>query len=59
VLDIAMKRFDSSYAKDRPARRPLKIFSTDPMRGRAAGNFVSIDVPNEELRRSRLLLQVG
>jgi hypothetical protein len=44
-----MKRYDTSYVKDRPSRRPLKIFSSDPMLGRAEGNWVTIDIPNEEL----------
>jgi hypothetical protein len=44
-----VKRSDSAYAKDNPTRRPLKIFSSDPMLGRADGNWVTIDVPNEEL----------
>ena len=46
-----MKRYDTSYVKDRPTRRPLKIFSSDPMLGRAEGNWVTIDVPNEDLAR--------
>lgn len=33
-----------------PARRPLKIFASDPMLARAPGNRISIDVPNELLR---------
>lgn len=41
-----------------PARRPLKIFATDPMLGRAAGNRITIDVATEQLepgpRGSRL-----
>ena len=44
-----MKRYETSYAMDRPNRRPLKIFSSDPMLGRAEGNWVTIDVPNESL----------
>jgi hypothetical protein len=44
-----MKRYESSYVKDRPTRRPLKIFSSDPMLGRAEGNWVTIEVPNEDV----------
>lgn len=32
------------------ARRPLKIFATDPLLGRTFGNRARIDVPNEPLR---------
>src|SRR5262245_30540259 len=33
-----------------PSRRPLKIFASDPMLGRTAGNRVTIDVVNEALQ---------
>src|SRR5436309_8036864 len=33
-----------------PSRRPLKIFASDPMLGRTAGNRVTIDVTNEPLQ---------
>jgi len=45
-----MKRYDSSYAKDRATRRPLKIFSSDPMAGSTSSNWVTISVPNEPLQ---------
>ena len=32
-----------------PARRPLKIFASDPLLGRTFGNRARIDVPNEPL----------
>ena len=32
------------------ARRPLKIFATDPLLGRTFGNRARIDVANEPLR---------
>jgi hypothetical protein len=44
-----MKRFGSQYAISQPSRRPLKIFATDPMLGRTAGNRITIDVANESL----------
>jgi hypothetical protein len=44
-----MKRTQSEYVSAQPARRPLKIFATDPMLGRTAGNRVAIDVANELL----------
>jgi hypothetical protein len=34
---------------DAPPRRPLKIFSSDPMAGRLVGNRITIDVPFEKL----------
>lgn len=45
-----MKRALSEYATAPPSRRPLKIFSTDPMLGRTAGNRISIDIANEPLQ---------
>lgn len=33
------------------ARRPLKIFASDPLLGRTFGNRARIDVPNEPLKR--------
>lgn len=45
-----MKRIQSRYVLAQPARRPLKIFASDPMLGRTAGNRVSVDVANESLR---------
>jgi hypothetical protein len=38
---------DAKYLMSRPSRRPLKIYSSDPMAGRAGR--LAIDVPNEEL----------
>jgi hypothetical protein len=39
----------SWVASSPPSRRPLKIFSSDPMLGRTAGNRVTIEVANKEL----------
>ena len=41
---------DSRAAYPRPPRRPLRIFATDPMLGDAAGNRITISVPNEPLK---------
>ncbi len=41
-----MKRYDSAYATTPPAKRPLKIFASDPM---SPGNRINIEVPNEDL----------
>lgn len=41
------KRIQSEYVTQPPARRPLKIFATDPLAGRSAGNRMSMDVANE------------
>jgi hypothetical protein len=45
-----MKRLESQYVNLQPARRPLKIFASDPMLARTPGNRITIDVPNELLR---------
>ncbi len=45
-----MKRRDSKTVFDRPARRPLKIYSSDPMAGRTVGNRIRIEIDNEPLR---------
>jgi len=44
-----MKRIESRYVQAQPARRPLKIFASDPMQGRAVGNLTTIEVGNEKL----------
>ena len=44
-----MKRYESSYVQAPPARRPLRIFASDPMQGRAVGNLTTIEVGNEKL----------
>lgn len=46
-MQIQQKRIQSEYVTQAPARRPLKIFATDPLAGRSAGNRLSIDVANE------------
>jgi hypothetical protein len=46
-----VKRTPSEYVTVPPARRPLKIFSTDPMLGRTAGNRITIDVAKEGLNK--------
>jgi hypothetical protein len=37
------------YAFDRPKRRPLKIYASDPMAGKSLGNRARVDVENEKL----------
>ncbi len=44
-----MKRLESRYVHAQPARRPLKIFASDPMLARAPGNRITIDILNERL----------
>jgi len=44
-----MKRLESRDVQAMPTRRPLKIFASDPMLGRAAGNRITIDVNYEPL----------
>jgi hypothetical protein len=44
-----MKRTQFEYFISQPARRPLKIFATDPMMGRTSGNRLTVDVANEPL----------
>ena len=44
-----MKRIESRYVQAQPARRPLKIFASDPMQGRSVGNLTTIEVGNEKL----------
>ena len=46
---LVMKRTQSEYVTSQPSRRPLKIFASDPMLGRTAGNRLTIDVANENL----------
>ncbi len=40
---------DSLSDLDRPKRRPLKIYASDPMTGRNLGNRARVDVENEKL----------
>ena len=40
----------SRYSFDRPARRPLKIYASDPMAGKTFGNQTRIEIDNELLR---------
>ena len=47
---LPMKRTESEYVTAKPARRPLKIFATDPMLGRTAGNRITLEVENETLQ---------
>lgn len=44
-----MKRLESQYVQAQPARRPLKIFASDPMLGRTAGNRITVEIANEPL----------
>jgi hypothetical protein len=45
-----MKSRRAASRRDAPSKRPLKIYSSDPMAGRTAGNWLSVDVPFEPLR---------
>lgn len=46
-----MKRVQGSLVQfDRPAKRPLKIYASDPMAGRTFGNRARIEVDNEPLK---------
>jgi hypothetical protein len=45
-----MIRHRSIEATTQPERRPLKIFTSDPMLGNAIGNITTIQVPNEGLK---------
>jgi hypothetical protein len=45
-----MKRLASKSVHSQQARRPLKIFASDPMLARTRGNRITIDIPNELLR---------
>ena len=45
-----MKRLESRYVHSLPARRPLRIFASDPMQARVPGDRITIDIPNEFLR---------
>lgn len=47
-----MKRLQSKYILAHPARRPLRIFASDPMLARSPGNRLTIDIPNEPLESS-------
>ncbi len=44
-----MKRLQSKYILAHPARRPLRIFASDPMLARTPGNRITIEIPNEPL----------
>jgi hypothetical protein len=44
------ERMKTPYARAMPERRPLKIFALDPLHGKTAGNEVTIEIPNEQLR---------
>ena len=46
-----MKRLESKYILAHPARRPLRIFASDPMLARTPGNRIVIEIPNEPLKR--------
>jgi hypothetical protein len=41
---------ENKSSTDRPKRRPLKIYASDPMTGRNLGNRARVDVENEELK---------
>src|SRR5215211_6073065 len=45
-----MKRLESKYILAHPARRPLRIFASDPMLARTPGNRITIEIPNEPLQ---------
>jgi hypothetical protein len=42
-----MKRLKSSYVLSQPARRPLKVFASDPMASQSLERRITIDIPNE------------
>jgi hypothetical protein len=42
---------DNVSSFDRPKRRPLKIYASDPMIGRNLGNRARVDIENEEALR--------
>ncbi len=42
------ERLQDPHAIRPPSRRPLKVFATDPMAGRTAGNRITVDVENED-----------
>lgn len=42
-----MKRLKSSYVLSQPARRPLKVFASDPMASQNLERRITIDIPNE------------
>ncbi len=44
-----MKRLVSKYILAHPARRPLRIFASDPMLARTPGNRIAIEIANEPL----------
>ncbi len=44
-----MKIEETLFPVDRPKRRPLKIFASDPMAGRTVGNRARVEVENERL----------
>lgn len=46
---MTMKVRGAGYVTEFPTRRPLKIYSSDPMAGRLVGNRITIDVPYEPL----------
>lgn len=47
-----MKRTQSKYILAHPARRPLRIFASDPMLARFPGNRITIHILNEPLELS-------
>jgi hypothetical protein len=49
MKSVRAKKEKSQYAQAQPQRRPLRIFATDPMLGRTAGNRISVSVDNERL----------
>jgi hypothetical protein len=44
-----MNQKNFNYKPKTPARRPLKIYASDPLLDKAIGNRITIDIPNEEL----------
>jgi hypothetical protein len=44
------KAEENKSSFDRPKRRPLKIYASDPMTGRNIGNRARVDVENEDLK---------
>ena len=44
-----MERTKSKYITAQPARRPLRIFASDPVQARTPGNRITIEIPNENV----------
>jgi len=45
----SLKRTESPYVLQEPEKRPLKIFSSDPMLGSLPGNRITVEIATEKL----------